>query len=473
MMMDNPYRTSHTSDQYSYHSNSYYNNQSSTSNSTPPLNQDMYSHYRSNVVDSGPSSPWGQQSDTMSWQSPQSPTDSQQSQRGRSMISPRPKLSTHLWEDEGTICYQVDARSICVARRQDNDMINGTKLLNVVGMSRGKRDGILKNEKGRVVVKVGSMHLKGVWITFARAKALAAQYKIIELLYPLFVDDPSVFLYMSPQAAGTSASQFPNFSGHYRNHPCLNTFNNSSWDRQQYDASRQETRSQMSPVSAKSAKLGTPEQSSRMPLGSHEDLGMITGMEYRNQQATSEHPYRTDPSSPSPGMTVGGLVRPNNSQYQYSQMQSGAPPDQCYPHTSYSQSNSYSVGLPPLVDKSRKTEGYSQENIDNGLETGESSGPLYVAKNSNLRNSGSYIPSMTGSSPPSTIGSKNDQQATGSAGYSQALPPMGSQQSAFYLFSSGGNTNMPNKEMQGYENGDMNTTSRTSGFVDVRRQDVL
>jgi protein SOK2 len=42
-------------------------------------------------------------------------------------------------------------------------MINGTKLLNVVGMSRGKRDGILKNEKGRVVVKVGSMHLKGVW----------------------------------------------------------------------------------------------------------------------------------------------------------------------------------------------------------------------------------------------------------------------------------------------------------------------
>lgn len=45
----------------------------------------------------------------------------------------------------------------------DNDMVNGTKLLNVAGMSRGKRDGILKNEKGRVVVKVGAMHLKGVW----------------------------------------------------------------------------------------------------------------------------------------------------------------------------------------------------------------------------------------------------------------------------------------------------------------------
>ena len=45
----------------------------------------------------------------------------------------------------------------------DNDMVNGTKLLNVTGISRGKRDGILKNERGRVVVKVGAMHLKGVW----------------------------------------------------------------------------------------------------------------------------------------------------------------------------------------------------------------------------------------------------------------------------------------------------------------------
>jgi hypothetical protein len=102
----------------------------------------------------------------------------------------KPKLTTTVWEDEGTVCYQVDAKSVCVARRQgnkqkkksirtpkcfnsplfflfyiyiDNDMINGTKLLNVVGMSRGKRDGILKNEKGRIVVKVGAMHLKGVW----------------------------------------------------------------------------------------------------------------------------------------------------------------------------------------------------------------------------------------------------------------------------------------------------------------------
>lgn len=45
----------------------------------------------------------------------------------------------------------------------DNHMINGTKLLNVAGMTRGRRDGILKSEKMRNVVKIGPMHLKGVW----------------------------------------------------------------------------------------------------------------------------------------------------------------------------------------------------------------------------------------------------------------------------------------------------------------------
>ncbi|KAI8380296.1 hypothetical protein BD560DRAFT_487567 [Blakeslea trispora] len=113
----------------------------------------------------------------------------------------RPRITTSLWDDEGTVCYQVDVRGICVARRQDNDMINGTKLLNVTGMSRGKRDGILKNEKGRVVVKVGAMHLKGVWVTFARAKALAIQFNIVEHLHPLFVDDPALYFYSNQLTA--------------------------------------------------------------------------------------------------------------------------------------------------------------------------------------------------------------------------------------------------------------------------------
>lgn len=145
----------------------------------------------------------------------------------------RPKLTTTLWEDEATLCYQVDAKGICVARRQDDNMINGTKLLNVVGMSRGKRDGILKNEKGRRVVKVGAMHLKGVWITFQRAKSLASQFKILELLYPLFVEDPSVYLYSSTAVNSNASARLSNppygnaTSVPYRSHP---SFGGNHWD---------------------------------------------------------------------------------------------------------------------------------------------------------------------------------------------------------------------------------------------------
>ena len=93
----------------------------------------------------------------------------------------KPRVTATLWEDEGTFFFQVDVKGTCVARREgkscatfpyihgvlmvfpDNHMINGTKLLNVAGMTRGRRDGILKSEKMKHVVKIGPMHLKGVW----------------------------------------------------------------------------------------------------------------------------------------------------------------------------------------------------------------------------------------------------------------------------------------------------------------------
>jgi hypothetical protein len=75
----------------------------------------------------------------------------------------KPRVTTTLWEDEGSLCFQVEAKGVCVARREDNHFINGTKLLTVTGMTRGRRDGILKSEKTRHIVKIGPMHLKGVW----------------------------------------------------------------------------------------------------------------------------------------------------------------------------------------------------------------------------------------------------------------------------------------------------------------------
>lgn len=101
-------------------------------------------------------------------------------------------------------------------------MINGTKLLNVAGMTRGRRDGILKAEKQKHVVKIGMpfflhlllssqllvkrktthtnfsqgpMHLKGVWIPFEKALEFANKEKITEMLYPLFVHNIGALLY--------------------------------------------------------------------------------------------------------------------------------------------------------------------------------------------------------------------------------------------------------------------------------------
>lgn len=115
----------------------------------------------------------------------------------------RPRVTTTMWEDEKTLCYQVDANNVAVVRRADNNMINGTKLLNVANMTRGRRDGILKLEKVRHVVKIGSMHLKGVWIPFERALAMAQREGIIDLLYPLFVRDIKRVIQtgVTPQAA--------------------------------------------------------------------------------------------------------------------------------------------------------------------------------------------------------------------------------------------------------------------------------
>ncbi|KAJ9138259.1 Apses-domain-containing protein [Coniochaeta hoffmannii] len=116
----------------------------------------------------------------------------------------KPRVTATLWEDEGSLCFQVEARGICVARREDNHMINGTKLLNVAGMTRGRRDGILKSEKVRHVVKIGPMHLKGVWIPFERALDFANKEKITELLYPLFVHNIGALLYHPTNQTRTS-----------------------------------------------------------------------------------------------------------------------------------------------------------------------------------------------------------------------------------------------------------------------------
>ena len=105
----------------------------------------------------------------------------------------KPRMTITMWEDEGSLCFQVEVRGICVTRREDNHMINGTKLLNVAGMTRQRRDNILKSETIRHVVKISPMHLKGVWILFERVLEFANKEKITEMLYLLFVHNIGAF----------------------------------------------------------------------------------------------------------------------------------------------------------------------------------------------------------------------------------------------------------------------------------------
>jgi enhanced filamentous growth protein 1 len=100
-----------------------------------------------------------------------------------------PRVKSTSWEDKGTICFQVEARDICITRRGDNHIIKGTNLLKAIGVETATANSILKSEKIKQyeIILDGPLDLKGVWILFEEALHLANQEKSTELLYPLFV----------------------------------------------------------------------------------------------------------------------------------------------------------------------------------------------------------------------------------------------------------------------------------------------
>lgn len=104
-------------------------------------------------------------------------------------LTPRTVLVRTLWEGKEVPCLQVRREGVVISRRGDNNMVNGTKLLEVAGMSRHKSNVILKKEKSREVIATGPAHFKGVWIPYHRALELANTEKITKLLHPLFVPD--------------------------------------------------------------------------------------------------------------------------------------------------------------------------------------------------------------------------------------------------------------------------------------------
>lgn len=68
-----------------------------------------------------------------------------------------------IWEDEGTLVSSVEWAGVAVPRREDNNMVSGTRLLNAAGRSRVTRDAVLAAGKTKHVVETGPTRFMGVW----------------------------------------------------------------------------------------------------------------------------------------------------------------------------------------------------------------------------------------------------------------------------------------------------------------------
>ncbi|CDK28122.1 unnamed protein product [Kuraishia capsulata CBS 1993] len=211
----------------------------------------------------------------------------------------RPRITTTMWEDEKTLCYQVDANGVSVVRRADNNMINGTKLLNVARMTRGRRDGILKSEKIRHVVKIGSMHLKGVWIPFERALSMAQREKIVDLLYPLFVKDIKRVIQQ-----GTPTNAIPNGSTSSSNTGPAATSNQLSLSSASSQPTQPAPSQQPTPVQQQDQAVQPSQSQPSQPVhnqhqvGQQQQIPLIQSGGYK-QESQSSIPQQSQPDSAS------------------------------------------------------------------------------------------------------------------------------------------------------------------------------
>lgn len=238
----------------------------------------------------------------------------------------KPRVTTTLWEDEGTLCFQVEAKGISVARREDNNMINGTKLLNVAGMTRGRRDGILKSEKVRHVVKIGTMYLKGVWIPYERALEFSAREKIVDLLYPLFVADIKSFLY------------------HPLNYTRTVQVLAAAERKKQVDQMRIQQQQQAMVAAAAVSLGGNQQQQQQQQSGPHQQYYLQSAGPNMMYPAPGAEQQKLQQQQPQyPGALVPVLHQPSQQQQQQQQQQQLQPPKGASPR-----STSASVPLPAI-----------------------------------------------------------------------------------------------------------------------------
>ncbi|KAI9625091.1 hypothetical protein H4Q26_016479 [Puccinia striiformis f. sp. tritici PST-130] len=85
--------------------------------------------------------------------------------------------------------YEMMARGVGVMRRRSDSYMNATQILKVAGLDKSKRTRILEREiiQGEhEKIQGGYGRYQGTWVPFTRAKELAVQLNVAQLLVPLF-----------------------------------------------------------------------------------------------------------------------------------------------------------------------------------------------------------------------------------------------------------------------------------------------
>lgn len=94
----------------------------------------------------------------------------------------------------GVPVYEFPCRDVAVMRRMSDGWVNATHILKVAGFDKPQRTRILEREVQREThekVQGGYGKYQGTWVPLQRAKDVATQYEVGELLAPIFDYEPS------------------------------------------------------------------------------------------------------------------------------------------------------------------------------------------------------------------------------------------------------------------------------------------
>lgn len=115
-----------------------------------------------------------------------------------SMEEDRRSVSLCYWREENTLLYQIECDGQTISRRLDNDLVNITKIMNSMGITKRKRDTLMRFESRDVHISC-SFDKRGIWIPLKRAEEIISRQCPNRDSWPeavniIFSQDPTRFI---------------------------------------------------------------------------------------------------------------------------------------------------------------------------------------------------------------------------------------------------------------------------------------